>query len=69
MLEMLNLIKTGKKSSFTGEEVQKLLASDGAASDRFSRSIYISGDGSVIAVGSHLDDDKGTDSDSAYVFK
>ena len=43
----------------------KLVASDGAASDQFS-SVSISGD--TIVVGASHDDDKGTNSGSAYVF-
>ena len=53
-------------------EGQKLLASDAAASDFFGYSVSISGaSGNEIAiVGAFLDDnDNGTDSGSAYVFK
>jgi hypothetical protein len=48
-------------------EEQKLLASDGAEADRFGDSVSISGD--VALVGARTDDDSGTDSGSAYVFK
>ena len=48
-------------------EEQKLTASDGAASDEFGRSVSIS-DG-VALIGAALDDDNGTDSGSAYVFR
>jgi len=44
----------------------KLLASDGAASDRFGWSIAI--DNGVVAVGAWFDADNGTESGSAYVF-
>jgi hypothetical protein len=44
----------------------KLTASDGAAEDRFGRSVAISGD--TVVVGAHGDDDNGTNSGSAYVF-
>jgi len=44
----------------------KLLASDGAASDYFGWSVAISGDTAV--VGAYNDDDKGSNSGSAYVF-
>ncbi len=44
----------------------KLLASDGAASDRFGWSIDISGDTAVI--GMPMDDDNGNNSGSAYIF-
>lgn len=68
MLEILNLIKSGKKHSFTGEEVQKLLASDGAANDYFGGSVAISSDNSVLVVGVYGDSYNGTNSGSAYVF-
>ena len=45
-----------------------LTASDGASGDRFGSSVSVSGDGSIVAVGSHLDDDNGTGSGSIYVF-
>jgi hypothetical protein len=44
----------------------KLLASDGAAGDRFGRAVAVSGDTAV--VGAVLDDDNGSFSGSAYVF-
>ena len=48
-------------------ETAKLLASDGAAGDRFGMSVALSGDTAVI--GADLrDDNGGTDSGSAYVF-
>ena len=57
----------------TYQTVQKLLASDGGGDDRFgagdgSKSVGMSGDGSVVVVGSKLDDDKGTDAGAAYIF-
>ncbi len=48
-------------------EQQKLTASDGAAYDCFGYSVSISGD--LAIVGAHGDDDKGTDSGSAYIFR
>eukprot|EP00968_Pinguiococcus_pyrenoidosus_P015718 scaffold1465_cov148-Pinguiococcus_pyrenoidosus.AAC.2 len=45
---------------------QKLLAPDGAVEDRFGRFVDISGDAAI--VGSCFDDDRGTDSGSAYIF-
>ena len=48
------------------DQQAKLIASDGAASDRFGRSVSISGD--LAIVGSYLDDDNGSDSGSAYIF-
>ena len=47
----------------------KLTASDGAASDWFGYSVSISSDGTTALIGARLDDDKGTNSGSAYVFK
>jgi hypothetical protein len=47
-------------------EEQKLLASDGAAGDRFGNSVSVSGD--VAVVGAHADNDNGGDSGSVYVF-
>ena len=45
----------------------KLLPADGAASDKFGRSVSISGDYAV--VGAFFDSDNGIASGSAYVFK
>ncbi|MHC4977238.1 MAG: FG-GAP repeat protein, partial [Planctomycetota bacterium] len=44
----------------------KLMASDGAASDQFGRSVDIDGNWAII--GSYLDDDNGDASGSAYIF-
>lgn len=57
-----------KQANETYLQTQKLVASDGAAGDRFSWSISISGNSSTIVVCAYLDDDKGSDSGSAYVF-
>ncbi|NPV01361.1 MAG: hypothetical protein HPY53_08255 [Brevinematales bacterium] len=46
----------------------KFVALDGAASDWFGRAVSLSADGTVMVVGSRKDDDKGTDSGSAYLF-
>ena len=46
----------------------KLTASDRAAEDYFGYSVSISSDGTTALVGAYSDDDKGTDSGSAYVF-
>jgi hypothetical protein len=48
-------------------EKQKLTASDGAEGDRFGTSVSISGDYAI--VGAYIDDDKGVNSGSAYIFK
>ncbi|MHC4320640.1 MAG: FG-GAP repeat protein, partial [Planctomycetota bacterium] len=45
----------------------KLLASDGAAYDRFGESVAVSDD--VAVVGAYWDDDNGTQSGSAYVYR
>jgi hypothetical protein len=45
----------------------KLTASDRSASDRFGYAVSISGDYAI--VGAYLDDDKGSESGSAYIFK
>jgi hypothetical protein len=47
-------------------QVAKLTADDGAADDYFGRSVSI--DGSTVVIGAHYDDDKGSNSGSAYVF-
>ncbi len=51
----------------TWAQEQKLLASDGAAGDRFGWSVAISGDVSI--VGAYGDDDNGFFSGSAYVYR
>jgi hypothetical protein len=48
-------------------EEQKLLASDGAAADRFGNSVSVSGD--VAVVGAQGDDDNGLNAGSAYVYR
>ena len=54
------------RSGTTWTQSQKLLPSDGAASDFFGGSIAI--DANRVAVGASRDDDTATDSGSAYVF-
>ncbi|WP_081722159.1 FG-GAP repeat protein [Geminisphaera colitermitum] len=54
------------KSGTVNQDV-KLLASDGATMDWFGFSVSLSADNALI--GAHWDDDKGTDSGSAYYFK
>ena len=51
---------------YSGNETAKLLASDGANDDNFGRSVAVDGD--TVAVGALRDDDKGSNSGSAYVF-
>ena len=48
-------------------EKQKLKASDGSAGDNFGRSVSVNGD--LAVVGAHWDDDDGSRSGSAYVFR
>jgi hypothetical protein len=50
----------------TWEQQAKLTADDGAAGDHFGQSVAVDGDTAVI--GASGDDDKGSDSGSAYVF-
>ena len=46
-------------------ETAKLTASDGAAGDEFGYSVAV--DGGTVVVGAHGDDDRGSDSGSAYL--
>ncbi len=54
------------ENAFSNTET-KLVASDAAESDLFGRSVSISGD--TVIVGAQLDDDAGTSSGSAYIYK
>ena len=54
------------RSANVWTQQQKLIASDGAANDRFGDSVALSGDTALIGVRS--DDDPRTDSGSAYIF-
>ncbi len=56
----------GSTAAFAQINVEKLLASDGSASDSFGRAVSIAGDRAL--VGAYLDDDMGTDSGAAYVY-
>ncbi len=49
-------------------QLQKLTASDGAASDGFGGNVSVSSDGSVVVVGASGDDVTYTDQGSAYVY-
>jgi hypothetical protein len=49
-------------------EVAVLGATDAAGGDYFGFSLSISGDGKTLAVGAYRDDDRGSDSGSAYIF-
>jgi hypothetical protein len=56
------------RNGSTWTEQAKLTASDGAAYDNFGYSVSLSSDGSTVLIGSRYDDDKGTNSGSAYIF-
>jgi len=48
---------------------EKLIASDGAASDSFGFSVDIDDDGNTVIVGALSDDDNGSESGSAYIYQ
>jgi len=50
----------------TGQQLHKLTPDDGAADDEFGLAVAISGN--LAVVGAHKDDDRGSNSGSAYVF-
>ena len=50
-----------------GNQLAKITASDGAASDYFGYSVAV-GSGRIV-VGAYVDDDNGTDSGSAYIYE
>ena len=56
-----------KRNGTTWTEQAKINASDGAGGDYFGRSVAISGDYAVVSA--HHDDDAGSSSGSAYIFK
>ena len=56
------------RSGSTWTQQTKLTASDGVANDYFGYSVSISSDGNTAIVGAYQDDDKGTDSGSAYIY-
>ena len=64
---MLELLMMTIRQDLLDPEI-KLVASDGAGSDRFGSSVGISGDGSTVLVGAPYDDDKGDNSGSAYIY-
>ncbi len=55
------------RADTTWQEKQKLLPSDGAANDRFGSTVSMSGDYAIFGV--PFDNDKGSKSGSAYIFK
>ena len=56
------------RSGTTWTQQAKLVPADGAAGDGFGRAVSLSADGNTCAVGAYEDDDKGTDSGSAYIY-
>lgn len=59
-------LSTTQAYAITHQLLHKLTAPDGFARDRFGASVALSGDFALI--GSVSDDDKGSDSGSAYLF-
>lgn len=56
-----------KQANGTSIQIQKLTASDAASGDQFGKGVSISGN--YVVIGAYLNDDNGTDSGSAYIFK
>jgi hypothetical protein len=56
------------RSGISWTQQAKLTASDGAGRDSFGWSVAVSGDGSIAVIGAYGDDDRGSNSGSAYVF-
>ena len=63
---VLAVVASTANAAIDPAKVQKLLADDGAAGDWFGLRVAVSGDTAIISA--DQDDDKGTDSGSAYVF-
>ena len=59
--------RAGRRLAYGYQEVAKLTAADAAANDHFGRSVSI--DAGTVVVGARLDDDDGSDSGSAYVYR
>jgi Ca2+-binding RTX toxin-like protein len=57
-----------KNAAGAWQQSAKLVANDGSAGDDFGAAVSLSEDGRFALVGAPRDDDKGTDSGSAYVF-
>ena len=62
----VSALSTGPAQADLGDQLAKLLPNDGAANDRFGRSVAISGVTAI--VGTPFDDDNGNASGSAYLF-
>jgi hypothetical protein len=66
LLSLIFLLPLTISAQVTDEQIQKLLASDGAADDVFGHSVSISGNYAI--VGAMGDDDNGNESGSAYIY-
>jgi len=60
------IVNEGSSTGIGTTENEKLIASDGAAGDRFGSSVAV-GSGRIV-VGANYDDDNGSQSGSAYIF-
>ncbi len=56
-----------RRDGASWQEQALLLAADGAVQDEFGRDVAVSGD--VVVAGAHFDDDLGSDSGSAHVYR
>jgi hypothetical protein len=63
---LLLLVISTAHAAIDPAKVQKLLASDGVADDRFGNSVAV--DGNTAVIGAIYDDDKGSNAGAAYVF-
>ncbi len=61
------VVTVGHGTGCDPQEVQKLLASDGSAGDKFGSQVWVDGDRAII--GAQLDDEAGTQAGSAYIFR
>src|SRR6056297_1943458 len=66
LLSLIVLLPLAVSAQVSDEQIQKILASDGAAGDVFGHSVSISGDYAI--VGACYDDDNGNGSGSAYIY-
>lgn len=58
-----------KRNGADWDQMSKLLASDGAANDRFGYSVALSGNGETCVIGAYLNSNaRGTNAGSAYIF-
>jgi hypothetical protein len=66
LLSLIFILPYTLSAQVTDEQIQKILASDGAAGDGFGHSVSISGDYAIL--GAYYDDDNGSESGSAYIY-